>query len=283
MIDPGTGLTILGSAIGGAKVVEKILGPTSEYIGEQLKEWTVKKIANTANIFKNAEKKLGDKMNEPGKVPPKILKAILEDGAWCEEKLQVEYFGGVLASSRTGVSRDDRGAYYTTLISRMSTYQLRTHYLIYHLAKKLYDGQEVNIHDGNNWKKLEMLIPFTTFYLAMDFTQEEAPEWNKFLSHAVWGLNKEELVAQFRWGEKEHVQKAFPQAATGGILLQPTKIGTELFMWAYGHGQLDANEFFRKEMAFPNDQEIRIGDVISTEIAREEARKATEEERKNNT
>ncbi len=43
MIDPGTGLTILGSAIGSAKVVEKILGPTSEYIGEQLKEWTEKK------------------------------------------------------------------------------------------------------------------------------------------------------------------------------------------------------------------------------------------------
>ena len=103
MIDPGTGLTILGSAIGGAKVVEKILGPTSEYIGEQIKEWTVKKVTNTANIFKNAEKKLGDKINENGKVPPKILKSILEDGAWCEEELQVEYFGGVLASSRTGI------------------------------------------------------------------------------------------------------------------------------------------------------------------------------------
>lgn len=64
MIDPGTGLAILGSAIGGAKVAEKILGPTSEYIGEQLKEWTKKKVKNTANIFKNAEKKLGSKINE---------------------------------------------------------------------------------------------------------------------------------------------------------------------------------------------------------------------------
>ena len=66
MIDSGTGLTILGSAIGGAKVVEKILGPTSEFVGEQIKEWAVKKITNTANVFKNAEKKLGDKINQPG-------------------------------------------------------------------------------------------------------------------------------------------------------------------------------------------------------------------------
>src|ERR1051326_8640155 len=116
MIDPGTGLTILGSAIGGAKILEKILGPTSEYLGDQLKEWTIKKVTNTANIFKNAEKKLGDKINEKGTVPPKVLKSILEDGAWAEENLQVEYFGGVLASSRSGVSRDDRGAYFTSLM-----------------------------------------------------------------------------------------------------------------------------------------------------------------------
>jgi hypothetical protein len=76
------------------------------------------------------------------------LKEILENGAWCEEELQVEYFGGVLASSRTGISRDDRGAYFTSLISRLSTYQLRSHYIFYHLFKKIFDGEDINIHDG---------------------------------------------------------------------------------------------------------------------------------------
>src|ERR1700761_7877688 len=129
MIDAGTGLTVLGSAIGGKKIAEKILGPTADYIGEQLKEWTKKRVENTAKIFQNAEKKLGDKINESGQVSPKVLKGILEDGAWCEEELQVDYFGGVLASSRSGITRDDRGAYFTSLISRLTTYQLRTHYL----------------------------------------------------------------------------------------------------------------------------------------------------------
>lgn len=270
MIDPGTGLTILGSAIGGAKVVEKILGPTSEYIGEQLKEWTVKKVTNTANIFKNAEKKLGGKINEPGKVPPKILKSILEDGAWCEEELQVEYFGGVLASSRTGVSRDDRGAYYTSLISRLSTYQLRTHYLLYQNVKKLFDNQDINIHDGNTWRDLEVFLSFETFYYAMDFTEEEGKNWQNILSHTIWGLNKEELLANFSWGNIEHVQKKFPQARTPGILLSPTKIGTELFMWAYGYGQLDVNEFFKAELKFTNEQKITIGEAISTKKAKDD-------------
>jgi hypothetical protein len=282
MIDPGTGLTILGSAIGGAKVVEKILGPTTEYIGEQLKEWTLKKVTNTANIFKNAEKKLGDKINEQGKVPPKILKSILEDGAWCEEELQVEYFGGVLASSRSGISRDDRGAYYSALISRLSTYQLRTHFLLYQIVKELFDNQKINIHDGNNCRDLEVFLPFETFYDAMDFTQEEGKNWLSILSHTIWGLNKEELLAHFSWGNHDHIKKKFPQAKTAGIIVQPTKIGTELFMWAYGYGQLDTSSFFSSEIKFSNDQQIKIGTAISTKKVKDEEKAIKENEKKNN-
>lgn len=272
MIDPGTGLTILGSAIGGAKVVEKILGPTSEYIGEQLKEWTVKKVTNTANIFKNAEKKLGEKINNEGKVPPKVLKGILEDGAWCEEELQVEYFGGVLASSRSGISRDDRGAYFVSLISRLSTYQLRTHYLFYHLIKQQFNGEDINIHDGNNWPNLQMFISFDTFYNSMDFTKEEGTNWGNILSHAIWGLNKEELLTGFSYGNEDHIKKKFTEAKTGGIIYQPTKMGVELFMWAYGHGQENTNDFFKSNLEFPNEQNLKLGEGISTKKAIEQAK-----------
>lgn len=282
MIDPGTGLTILGSAIGGAKVIEKMLGPTSEYIGEQIKEWTVKKVTNTANIFKNAEKKLGDKINENGKVPPKILKSILEDGAWCEEELQVEYFGGVLASSRTGVSRDDRGAYFTSLISRLSTYQLRTHYLIYHSLKKHFDGQDININDGNNWRDLELFFPNETYYHSMDFSNEEAQDWGNLLSHSIWGLNKEDLISNFSFGNVEHIQKKFKQAEKSGLLITPSKIGVELFMWAYGLGQSMPNDFFKKEIVFNNEQNIKIGDSFSTKKVKDEEKERKEAEKNKN-
>lgn len=278
MIDPGTGLTILGTAVGGAKVVEKILGPTSEYIGEQIKEWTKKKVENTANIFKNAEKKLGNDINENGKVPPKILKGILEEGAWCEEELQVEYFGGALASSRTGVSRDDRGAYFVSLISRLTTYQLRTHYLFYELVKSHFNGNSVNMDDGNNWRDLEIFIPFETFYHAMDFTEEEADNWGNLLSHVMWGLNKEELITNFSWGGEDHIKKKFKHAESNGIIFQPTKMGVELFMWAFGHGQKNPNDFFKEDITFSSEIEIQIGEGVSTKKAKELA----VEKKKNN-
>jgi hypothetical protein len=97
---------------------------------------------------------LGDKINAEGTVPSKVLKGILEEGAWCEEELQVEYFGGVLASSRSGISRDDRGATFNSIISRLSTYQLRTHYLFYHSTKKHFDGQLMNIGSSSDRTKM---------------------------------------------------------------------------------------------------------------------------------
>lgn len=43
---PGTGLTILGTAVGSAKLVEKLLGPTADYLGEGLRQWTEKRVEN---------------------------------------------------------------------------------------------------------------------------------------------------------------------------------------------------------------------------------------------
>jgi hypothetical protein len=247
--------------------MKKILGPTADYLGEQLKELAEKKMTNIKSIFENAEKKLGDKINHDGGVPPKVFKGIWEDGAWCEEGLQVEYFGGVLASSRTGISRDDRGACFLSLVSRLSTYQLRTHYLLYHLLKQQFNGEVINIYEGNKWAELQMFISFETFYNAMDFAEEEKQNCYNLLTHAIWGLDKEELITGFSYGDKNHVSKKFAAAGTDGILYQPTQMGVELFMWAYGHGQKNSNGFFDKNLVFPNEHDIKIGEGISTKKA----------------
>ena len=64
-MDAGSGLAILGSTIGGAKIIEKLLGPTAEYLGEGLKSWTSKRVQNVGRIFKNAQTKLGERIDAP--------------------------------------------------------------------------------------------------------------------------------------------------------------------------------------------------------------------------
>ena len=57
-----TPATSLSGALG--DVVKKILGPTAEYLGDELKlAYTQKRFENTGKVFSNAEKKLGDKLD----------------------------------------------------------------------------------------------------------------------------------------------------------------------------------------------------------------------------
>ena len=69
-MDPTTtGLTILGGAIGGAKVVEKILGPTADYVGAGLKDWADRRVQNGPSTSRRAAE------------PIPVLAVLF--GSWC--------------------------------------------------------------------------------------------------------------------------------------------------------------------------------------------------------
>ena len=119
-----------GQGGGLGDVVYKILGPTADYLGDELLTLAKKRIGNTDKIFSSAAKKLGDKLDRPGQVPPKVLKTIINEGSYFDDAVAVEYFGGVLASSRTEVGRDDRGDRLAKMIDNLSAYQIRSHYIM---------------------------------------------------------------------------------------------------------------------------------------------------------
>src|SRR4051812_30456729 len=101
MVDPAA-LTLLGPAY----LVGKVLGPTADYVGEGVRDWTERRAENVQSVFRKAGRKLGDELDEPGGVPPRVLKGVLEEGQFAEDDLTREYLGGVLASSRTSSARD---------------------------------------------------------------------------------------------------------------------------------------------------------------------------------
>ena len=115
----------LGLGAMGAYLIPKLLGPTADYLGVEMQALTEKRVNNIKGIFLNARDKLSDrKLNGPGAVSPKVLKIIINDGSYSDDALSVEYFGGVLASSKAEVSRDDRGSRLARAIDVLSTYQL---------------------------------------------------------------------------------------------------------------------------------------------------------------
>ncbi len=172
-VDPGTGLTVLGTALGSKDLVAKILGPTAEYLGAGMRDWTERRVKNLGRVFENAKERLGDKIDSPGAVPPKVLKGILEAAPFCDDELGAEYFGGVLASSRSEVGRDDRGAAFLALIERLSTYQIRSHYFFYTVIRVLYEGLTENLSVNEGRSRLKTFVPLEAYRFAMEFGDKE--------------------------------------------------------------------------------------------------------------
>lgn len=212
------------------------------------------------------QKRLGSKIETEGAVPPRVLKGVLEEGSFCDDELSAEYFGGVLASSRSEISRDDRGVYFISLVSRLTTYQIRTHYFLYNLVKMLFDGIEVGIASSNRWK-LQTFIPFPSYSVAMEFSPKEKPYI--ILQHVMFGLakegliepdflfgSKENLISNYR-GTKEQITKALEEESGNGIIFMPSPLGVELFHWAYGKGDIPVDDFLKPEIKFHSDTKIK--------------------------
>jgi hypothetical protein len=173
-------------------------------------------------------------INSPGEVPPKVLKAVLDEGSFSNDALAVEYLGGILASSRSEDGRDDRGARMAKVADSLSTYQLRTHYLIYSTIRKLFANNSFPFNMEGR-PKMQIFIPYSGYFSAMDFSSAEQLQLGSLFSHIFFGLHGDNLLeGHWQYGEKEHTVKLYPAATEGGFICQPSALGVELFLWAFG-------------------------------------------------
>jgi hypothetical protein len=266
-MDVGTGLAVLGSAT----LVTKLLGPTTDYIGEEFKNWNKRRIENIKCIFSNAEKKLGDRIEHEGRVSPRVVKGILFEASFCDDPLFHEYFGGILASPRSGRSRDDRGAYFIEVVNRLSNYQLRAHYIFYHIAKNLFDG---SVHDpsfSDGRAKMGVFIPGNVFIKAMDFDEKEEEMKSTICDHIMTGLgaqkligpewvfdNNKEVLEQWINERQGRIKMSYELPSEMNGFFEPSLLGIELFLWAYGRSDLSINKFLDKVNHFEILNEINI-------------------------
>jgi hypothetical protein len=241
-MDMGTGLALLGTA----KLVEKLLGPTAEYIGGGINTWAKKRVTNVRLIVNKAILKLGPKIDMPGTVPPKVLRGILDEGSFVDDELTREYFAGVLASSRSNVKRDNRGVSFITLLNALSNYQVRAHYIFYIVVKYLLNGSGLTFAIDDR-KKMRVFIPYSSYYSMMDFNKEERHHLRMFREHVFFGLLKEGLIDKMFYGDVDYLRKRYKQAPADGVVFQPSVLGAELFLWAHGYSSDSVSDLLKPE------------------------------------
>ena len=277
MIDPttliGAGLTAFASK----EILTKLLGQTADYIGGEIKNLVEKCNVNIGDIFIKAYRKLGTRVEEPGTVNPRVLKSVFDEGRFCEDDLVKEYFAGVLASSRTSDGKDDRGVTNSKLISNLSSFQIRTHYIFYTMLRKAFMPHRPVISPGTDRRMMFIYIPTETYFSMMGIL-DDYPHHNErinILSHSMNGIRRNDLIEDnFTYGGKElfeldMIKYRFPEyplheaiLCDHGITFQPTPGGMELYLWANGLGRYTHFQFLDENIQVEVVQDIVFPEKI---------------------
>jgi hypothetical protein len=268
-MDPETALELVGAGTS-VDVYRRVLGPSLDVLGEGLANRSRQVMDNLGSILENAILKLGDSVTEEGSVPPRIMKSVIEEGAYFESEVAADYFGGVLASSRGQKTRDDRGATYSKLLSRLSTYQIRGHYYFYETLRLLYSGKNMNLGDPSARSRLRTAVSGLSFFRALRVSGSD-PKGNVVKNHILTGLNQESLIEDHKYesdggimsgkdvffGTDDHFGNVFGDSHDT-LLFSPTVLGANLYLWAHGQGHLSSSEFLKEDTSLISSIEIPI-------------------------
>ncbi len=130
-MEPLTTLTTAGTALA---IANKLLGKTAETISDDIAN--LYKVGRD-KIFATAVRKTAN-MNDGKIANLRVARDVFFNGSFTDEAICAEYFGGILASSRSVDGKDDIGVFYTDIIKSLSSSQLKLHYIIYHSLNKLW-------------------------------------------------------------------------------------------------------------------------------------------------
>ncbi len=198
----------------GALALKKVLGPAAEELGRDLKDlykvgWE-KLLASAYRKLKNPDD--GKQANL------RVAQDVLWNGALTNDEVCAEYFGGILASSRSEDGKDDSNIQYSSAIRSLSSSQLRLHYLIYNVFNKMLVTKQakINVAQGDEiqahsiWLSATELMETYQINVDIDFN----------------GLYKQGLVYEYKWDTLATAPVHFGMA-------KPTTFGVTLYAAAH--------------------------------------------------
>ena len=136
MVDPVT----TGLAVGSAWVVKRLLGPTLDAIGDDLKR---KVYDERLKIISRAAEKVDD-LEDGKSANLRVARDVIWNGAFSESAVCVEYYAGLLAASRSADGLDDEAAPFVDAVKSLASRQLKLHYGIYRSLERILEADHAN-------------------------------------------------------------------------------------------------------------------------------------------
>jgi len=238
------------------KLIQRILGPAADEFGQALARSVAYRTRNFGRIADKAAKKASADL-ERGIVNPRVAYVLLDEGSLCDDELMAEYLGGVMAGSRTPDGRDDRAVVWSRVVTGLSAFQVRAHYLLYREWADRLHGIQEPIFDGRApYKDATLVVDDDEFMHALIGGRVVSGDPSNVVNHAIIGLLSVGLICD-DYGFNINADEAFDNfLAPSALVVTPTLYGVELYVWAQGTPDMHLEEFTSKAVVFELDEAI---------------------------
>tara|TARA_B100001094_G_C18195576_1_gene810570 strand:+ start:2581 stop:3366 length:786 start_codon:yes stop_codon:yes gene_type:complete len=226
------------------EMIAQILGSSAVYFNQDL---SPQRLENVNRILLKTQEKFLECTKQKGQIPPKMVRSLINEGSFADDKVAIDYFAGILASSRNKIGRDDRGISMAKLVDNLSCYQLRSHFLIYSTIRSKFKDKRYHF-EFDDCERMEIFLPTFFYAKAMKMNKDEFNQVNNLAMHSIQGLANHNLIDKnFYFGYPEHHHQYFKGFDFEGIICQPTKFGVQLFLWAFGAGNENIEFLFHEK------------------------------------
>ncbi len=229
---PTEEIAITAGLAASAYVAQKLFGKTLEEMGDDLNR-SYK--ANRDKLLAKAARKVKDP--DDGATPNlRVARDVVWNGAVTDDEVCAEYFGGMLAASRSPDGKDDSALIYVDCIKALSSKQLHLHYIIYTALQTLLLRSEktVNPAQGTEIGAQSVWFPLTLLN-AMGLH----PEIDLNVLH------RQGLLSAYATNAKVHGSRALPYMSanptTFGVLLYAAAMNALPNWRHFGQSQIESS------------------------------------------
>jgi len=241
----------LSIALPGEWALQKAFGPVLTEVGEDLKKLYAKGRDRLVSV---AYRKIPNP-DDGKQANLRVTRDVLWNGSFTEDEVCAEYFGGILASSRSDTGKDDDAIQFVDVIKSLSARQLHLHYVIYNCLNKLLvaDGQPVNVAMGTQLGPKQ--VWFSVEELLVDLKLRFDTDLNI--------LHRQGLLYQYRYD----YHKLGKTRGFSYVSANPTTFG--VLLYAAAHNKLDQWHSFPQEdfgnfpnIMLPTDYAATLDDLL---------------------
>jgi hypothetical protein len=106
-------------------------------------------------------------------------------------------------------------------------------------------------------RKDNIFIPLDKYSENIKYSEKE--DAALLLNHILLSLGRQELIdKRYFYNECSNLKPIFPQITTDGIVVGPSPLGINLYLWVHGYPNLPLNHFLNPNLVLRKNDALAI-------------------------